>query len=262
MSANGANVANAREKKFSQLYAGADFPEWSTKPYHLYSHEQQLVDHYCSRKDMSILTVGCGAGRETFCIYERGFRQIRGVDLTPEFVALANQRSRDLHLDIPFVVGSVRELPFPDAAFDVVTFFANIYGHITPKVARLEALAEAKRVLKPGGLILMESQCVRNIYWHFLIIRAMEISRRLWNPYDLGRGDKLTHYAKQVKAPPHELPRSHWFRPYEIDGEATEAGFEVALASTVKDVAANPAVNSRRYRGKGRLVYVLRKPGT
>jgi SAM-dependent methyltransferase len=162
--------------------------------------------------------------------------------------------------NIPFCVAAARKLPFPDNHFDLVTLFENIYGHITPKASRLEALAEIRRVLKPNGLVFIEATSIREVFRYWLAIRIMDVLHYFRNPYCLDFGDKLGAGAKQVNMPLAELPRTHWFPPHEIDEEVQTAALEVVQATTVQGFLANPEANAKSYHGKGRLLYVIRKP--
>ena len=209
---------------------------------------------------MSILNIGCGAGRETFAFHSLGFHRVCGVDLTPEFIAIAEERRDAIPADIPFHVAPARQLPFPNGQFDLATMFENVYGHITPRAYRLEALVEARRVLKPGGLLFLEATSIRTMFRYWAAIRIMDAYHRLINPYHLEFGDKLTVDAGQVDVPKSERPRTHWFTPREISEEAESAALEIAQATTQKGIVANPTGNSKRYRGEGRLLYVLRRP--
>ena len=73
------------------------------------------------RSDASFLVLGSGNGRETFGIYDAGFHNMRGVDITPGFVELAQRRSRELQLGIDFILASADQLPFAANSFSVVT---------------------------------------------------------------------------------------------------------------------------------------------
>jgi SAM-dependent methyltransferase len=57
--------------------------------------------------------------------------------------------------DHPFsaIVGDARALPFADRAADAVILFGPLY-HLTAREDRLRALREARRVLRPGGVLL------------------------------------------------------------------------------------------------------------
>jgi ubiquinone/menaquinone biosynthesis C-methylase UbiE len=91
---------------------------------------------------MSILDVGCGPGYVSASAAERGAKPI-GLDFSSEMIAIARQKFPQ----IEFRQGDAQNLPFPDANFDrVVANFALLH------LAEPErAMAEAARVLKPGG---------------------------------------------------------------------------------------------------------------
>ena len=95
---------------------------------------------------VSLLDVGCGSG--VFCsLAVKTGATVTGFDATAELIALAKVRVPDAI----FFVGDMETLPFPDASFDVVTGFNSFqYAASVPN-----ALAEARRVLKPGGLLLL-----------------------------------------------------------------------------------------------------------
>ena len=245
----------------AKLYATSDkLDVWSRMPPKLSECERRLTSSYCTGKDIRILTVGCGAGRETIAIYEAGFRNVVGLDCTPELLAVARQRAAGMCLPIDFHLARATEMPFSSASFAVVTLFTNVYGHITPRAARLDALREAGRCLKSGGLILLEATSILNRFRYFVAIRILEIARMFHNPRRMERGDKLIRNAGKVAGVSAEaMPRSHWFRPGEIDADADEVGLEVVLASTTKGVLQDPLRHSRQLHKAGWLEYVLRK---
>ena len=91
---------------------------------------------------MSLLDVGCGPGYVSAVAVERGARPT-GLDFSKEMIAIAMK----MWPTIDFRVGDAQNLPFHDKDFDrVVANFALLH------LARPErAMAEAFRVLKPGG---------------------------------------------------------------------------------------------------------------
>jgi uncharacterized peroxidase-related enzyme len=91
-----------------------------------------------------LLDVACGAGLAVELATARG-ATAAGIDASARLVAVARDRSSGADLR----VGDMRDLPWADGAFDVVTSFRGIWG-TTPEV-----LAEVRRVLRPGGLLGM-----------------------------------------------------------------------------------------------------------
>ena len=80
-------------------------------------------------------------------------REVVGLDVDPQAVAQAQVKYPRPNL--AFVRGSVERLPFPDARFDLVVSFETI-EHVHPE-AQEAFLVEIKRVLRPGGLLVMST---------------------------------------------------------------------------------------------------------
>lgn len=89
----------------------------------------------------SILDAGCGPGRDLARFAALGHRPV-GVDLNPDFVAIARTRGT-AHL------GDLRQLPFADNHFDAVWACASLV-HL-PEDDTTAALRELHRVTKAGG---------------------------------------------------------------------------------------------------------------
>lgn len=90
----------------------------------------------------ALLDTGCGSGYFAEMAYNRG-AVITGIDATPELITAAKIRVSQAD----FVIGEMEELPFDDNIFDVVCGF-NSFQYAAQTA---NAIAEAKRVLKPGG---------------------------------------------------------------------------------------------------------------
>ncbi len=119
----------------------------------LFRSERALVYKYFS-KDDRILDIGCGAGRTTIPLYELGYCTVIGVDLTPAMIDHARSLAEALGHPIPFEVGDATSLRFDDASFDAALFSAQGLMCIPGRENRLEALREARRVLRPGGCFI------------------------------------------------------------------------------------------------------------
>ena len=97
-----------------------------------------------------VLDAACGAGYGTAILGERA-AQAFGVDVDEDAVAYAEQRyGRE---GVSFKAASVTGLPFTDATFDVVVSFETL-EHL---VEQDEMLAEFRRVLKPGGTLVIST---------------------------------------------------------------------------------------------------------
>ncbi|TAH68654.1 MAG: class I SAM-dependent methyltransferase [Anaerolineaceae bacterium] len=66
-----------------------------------------------------ILDIGCGMGREAFCLYDRGFR-ITAIDISETVLESAKQFAIESNRDIQFLLTNGLDLPFESDTFDVV----------------------------------------------------------------------------------------------------------------------------------------------
>ncbi|MFI7519862.1 class I SAM-dependent methyltransferase [Micromonospora globbae] len=104
-----------------------------------------------SGDDARVLDAGCGAGRMSRYLTERGCL-VEGVDLSPHMVAMA-RRDRP---DLAFTVGSLADLPYPENRFAGVLLWYSIIH--TPPAGQARIFAEAARVLRPTGHLLVGFQ--------------------------------------------------------------------------------------------------------
>jgi SAM-dependent methyltransferase len=92
-----------------------------------------------------LLDAGCGAGLALQVAADQG-ASVSGIDASEALVAIARQRLAGADIRI----GEIEELPFADAAFDVATGF-NSFQYAADRV---RALAEARRVARPRGVVI------------------------------------------------------------------------------------------------------------
>lgn len=102
-----------------------------------------------------VLDVGCGTGDLALAAKRRTGADgtVRGVDAGAEMVARATGKAARQGLDVMFDVAPAQDLPFPDASFDLV--LCTLMMHHLPEDGRRQAIAEMRRVLKPGGRLLV-----------------------------------------------------------------------------------------------------------
>ena len=102
-----------------------------------------------------VLDVGCGTGGVSIpakrLVGDNG--RVAGIDPAPEMIAVARRKAQRAGMEIDFRVGVIESLPFPDETFDAVT--SSLMMHHLPEHLQVKGLAEIKRVLKPGGRLLI-----------------------------------------------------------------------------------------------------------
>ena len=99
-----------------------------------------------------VVDLGCGSGRALLWNRDWGSRSV-GVDISPFFSADARQ-------SIDLLIGDLRRLPFADGTF-TKAFSLDVLEHLSPQALR-EMLAEASRVLAPGGELFVYTHVRKN----------------------------------------------------------------------------------------------------
>ena len=110
------------------------------------------ADRHCQGK--RVLDIPCGMGWGTSLIGSAA--SVVGMDISPDAVAEARHRYGQR---IRFEVGSMAALDFPDSSLDVVCCLEGI-EHVPVEVGR-KFLDESRRVLAPGGTLLLSSPYCR-----------------------------------------------------------------------------------------------------
>jgi ubiquinone/menaquinone biosynthesis C-methylase UbiE len=100
-----------------------------------------------------VLDLGCGAGRVALALAAAG-HAATGVDRSEPMLTAARVDAAARGLEADFVAADVVALPFDAASFDAAVFAQNGLGHLDAAGKRA-ALAEVRRVLRPGGRVLL-----------------------------------------------------------------------------------------------------------
>lgn len=104
---------------------------------------------------MRVLDVGSGTGtlalRLKTVVGDQG--SVVGIDASPEMIEIAEKKAQKQGATIDFRLGLAEELPFDEAAFDRVT--STLVFHHLPDDVKLTSLREIRRVLVPGGRLVV-----------------------------------------------------------------------------------------------------------
>ena len=118
-----------------------------------------------------VLDVGCGTGSLAILAKRHvgATGEVVGIDASPAMVARARSKTAKAGIDVSFKNGVAEALPFPDAQFDAV--LSTMMLHHLPRKARQECAREIRRVLRPGGRVLVldfgQAQDKRGFLAHF-----------------------------------------------------------------------------------------------
>ena len=109
-------------------------------------NDTQVIDQLLAVDGLTLIDVGCGAGRASQALVERG-AAVLGVE--PDPVQAAKNRAAPEVSGLRFAEAEATSLPAADGSMDGVFFFRSL--HHVPITDMDAALAEAARVGKPNG---------------------------------------------------------------------------------------------------------------
>jgi SAM-dependent methyltransferase len=154
------------------------FREMTTNPdIYLHGHHDSVLKSHRRRtaensagyllarlpSDAHVLDVGCGPGTITADLAARVTGgQVTGIDTAADVLAIARQEAdRRGRANVRFEVGDVYGLAFDDGTFDLVHAH-QVLQHLSDPVA---ALAEMRRVCRPGGLVAARDGDYGGMFW-------------------------------------------------------------------------------------------------
>lgn len=129
------------KKRYNSI--SIDFSSCRKKPW----EEMQIFTDLLKKGDR-VLDVGCGNGR----FYEsiNSVAEYVGIDLSEKLIQIAKKK----HPDGNFLIADILSAPFSSASFDKVYAIA-VFHHIPSERLRQRFLEEIRRILKPGGMLIL-----------------------------------------------------------------------------------------------------------
>jgi SAM-dependent methyltransferase len=109
---------------------------------------------------LELLDLACGHGRIANPLAERGVR-VTGLDATPLFLDLARSDAAERGVEVEYVEGDMRSIPWVDR-FDRVLCWFTSFGYFSDEENR-RVLAVAFEALRPGGLLAVEVNHLLNL---------------------------------------------------------------------------------------------------
>jgi Methylase involved in ubiquinone/menaquinone biosynthesis len=172
-------VTIVRDEESRTRGAGSEeadwFEQWFGEDYlHIYQHRDEreaehavelIAANLAGRQIHSVLDLGCGSGRHTKVLFERGWTV--GLDLSMALLKVARRESPGA----PYVRADMRELPFADDSFDLVVNLFTSFGYFEDDREHARVLSRVCAVTRHGGMFVID------------FLNAAQVRRELV-PYD------------------------------------------------------------------------------
>ncbi len=164
---------------------------------------EALIDAAGVKPGQHVLDVGCGTGYFARLLAQAVGNDglVVGVDASPEMIRYASDRARRAR-NCQFQLGTAESLSFPAEHFDVVV--SSLFMHHLPDDLQLAAVSEMRRVLRPGGTLLIAEAHVPRAFGWRVLARLHGYDRMAQAVPDLERmiGDADFQQAGTGEAPP------------------------------------------------------------
>lgn len=184
---------------------------------------KEILGRYLPPAPLDILDVGGGPGVYAAWLANRGDR-VHLVDPIPLHV----DQARSAHPGISAEVGDARQLAQAGASMDAVLLLGPLY-HLVDRHDRLQALREAHRVLRPGGMIFAAA-----ISRYAALLDLLVRAGKLHEPGILQIVSAAVRNGIFYGAE-HDLFTTAYFHlPREMAQEVTEAGFEMSALLNIE----------------------------
>ncbi|HEX9377734.1 MAG TPA: class I SAM-dependent methyltransferase [Actinomycetota bacterium] len=206
------------------------------------SFDQRCIDYVRERAERMlpdrrygrVLEVGAGTGFFLLNLWQAGFvEEAHACDISPGMLAACGENARRLGIALRSAAGDAESLPYGDGEFDLVVGHAFLH-HLPDPAA---ALREMRRVLRPGGAVLLAGEPTR------LGDRIAGMAKRA-----AAVGVRLAGRVRPgLRRPPDPAPATegeramrelehhvdlHTFEPREVGEAASAAGFTAVRVET------------------------------
>jgi len=132
-----------------------------------------------------ILDLACGFGRHTIPLAKMGY-DMTGLDYTEKFIQMAEEKAKKENLQIEFLVGDMRKIPFENHFAGVISYFTS-FGFFSDE-ENFEVLRGVSKALKEEGKFLLEIMnrdiLVKNFQskdWHRTEDGTLVLEERNWD---------------------------------------------------------------------------------
>ncbi len=185
-----------------------------------FERNKELIQRFLPSKKGIVIDVGGGPGVYSEWLAALGYH-VYLIDPVPKHIKQANKRSAKAKKPFKSILGEAQKLDIEDNFADVVILHGPLY-HLQKKEDRINCITEAKRVLKPSGIVL-----------GFAINHSVSAITGLLNGgihipeiYEMCKEELTTGIHNAPKSMPGILPSAYYHQPQQLQNEFEEAGLK------------------------------------
>ena len=123
----------------------------------------EMLERFAQPSGKDVVDIGCGGGALVRELTGWGAR-VTGVEISEG--QLANAVARDPDGNARYLIGRAEQLPLEDASVDVALFMRSLHHVPIPELTH--ALAEARRVLRPDGIVYVSEPLAEGDYFELV----------------------------------------------------------------------------------------------
>lgn len=126
--------------------------EWKVNYQQMYQQDVAVLKEFTGLSTGRLLDVGCGSGLQLREIAKSTKLSVEGLDIDGDSIEYARALGLTVHH------GSLTDVSFEEDRFDVVTLYSVLEHFLNP----LQVLREIRRILKPGGWVVIKVPCLES----------------------------------------------------------------------------------------------------
>ena len=211
---------------------------------------QTLLERFLPAPPAAVADVGGGPGRYAIWLARKGYR-VHLIDPVPLHVDQARAAAAESAVGLASAeVGDARVLALPDESVDAVLLLGPLY-HLPERGDRVTAFAEARRVCRPGGVVV--AAAISRFASMLDGLRAGYLEDPVFAA--IAEDDLVTGRHRNPTGHPAYFTTAYFHRPDELAGECAEAGLTHDATLAIEGVAwLLPDLDERLADGRRRSV--------
>ncbi|MBC8367057.1 class I SAM-dependent methyltransferase [bacterium] len=209
----------------------SDLTPWYDRLFPVGDQQAVFLLHRLSMAEVcSVLDTGCGTGRHLEILADAGYI-VAGLEPEADMAAEANRRLKGRGRVEVLSLQNAAQVP--GAPFDVVLCLGNTLAHLLDGSALAEGLATLARVLKPGGLFIVQLVHFEKVLREGLdpfSVKVLEDGSEFHRSYDFSRAPERLGFSLRFENEAIRFEESFDLRPWtmdELDPAFEKHGFKI-----------------------------------